>query len=332
LEQLASGKPYPIKAAWIQGAGIIPSGFVQPKKVIQLFNSLNLIIIVDIFLNPAAVALADIILPAAMYTEKNSLYVHFSQVGAINQALSPPGECKSDAEIILSVGKKIASEYFPWKNVLEWIDYRLQPGGIDFAELRMVSALKPSVSYARFAEGLLRSDKKTGFQTPSAKIELFSQVLKNCNLNPLPYYESSFEYKDKQQNQDYPYILTTGVRKPYFFCMEWRNSPSLRHYQSDPEVCINPEDAKLREISNGDWIKIYTPYGKCQMKARVCNRFPVGVIHCDSGWWFPEKKPERLFDIGSCNVNALFPLGLTGSSGLGFPFRSYFCNIEKSIS
>lgn len=332
LEQMETGQPYPIKAAWLQGTSVIPSSFADPQRVMRSFSSLDFVTMVDVFMTPAAVAFADVVLPAAMYPEKDSIYVHYPQLGAINKAIEPPGECRSDAEIILALGRKIAPEHFPWKDVHGWLDYRLQPSGMSFPELQERGSLVPRLEYQKQATGKLRKGGKPGFETPSGKIELDSSILKEFCLNSLPHFSDCLSvYRSKYGNDRYPYILTTGARKPYFFSAEHRNMPSLRRLQPDPLVQIHPETGQKAGIAEGDWVRIFSPFGSCLMKAQISRRFAPEVVHCDFGWWYPESEPAapELFGVMRSNVNSLFPSGLQGPGGYGYPFRCFTCNIEK---
>ncbi|TKJ39932.1 dehydrogenase [candidate division LCP-89 bacterium B3_LCP] len=332
LDQMESGKPYPIKAAWLQGTSVIPSSFADPKRVMKLFGSLDFCVVVDVFKTPAGVAFADVILPAALYPEKDSIFVQYSQVGTINKVVEPPPECRSDAEIILEVGRKVAPEYFQWDSVEEWIDHRLQPMGMDFEELRDVGSVFPTVEYNKQTKGKLRADGHQGFDTPSGKIELDCSVFRKFGLNGLPHFEDcTAEYWQRFGKEDYPFILTTGSRRSYYFGSEQRQVESLRKLQTDPQVQIHPEVAYQKGISQGDEVRIFSPFGSCTMKADISDLFDPEVIHCDYGWWYPERKgrlPE-LFGVGECNVNELLPSGLQGPGGLGYPFRCFICSIEK---
>lgn len=332
LKQLKTGNPYPIKGAWLQGTAVLPSSFAQPLIVKELFRTIEFIVMVDIFMNPGAVELADIILPAAMFPERDGLYVHYSQVGAINKAVEPPGECRSDMQIILDVGKNIAPEYFHWDNTVAWYDFRLKPAGISFNELRDKGPIQTSIDYYRHELGVLRDDKNPGFNTPSGKIELKSSILAECNLNPLPYYEDELsDYRQKYNQSEYPFILTSGVRRKEYFCSEGRMIDKLREKYPHPLVTIHTEDAEENAIQTGDLVEISSPFGKCRMSAKVEEQFSRGTIHCDYGWWYPERgeNTDDMYGLGDCNVNNLFPLDAQGKSGFGYPFRLFICNIKK---
>ncbi|MCX6639059.1 MAG: molybdopterin-dependent oxidoreductase [bacterium] len=332
LDQMESNQPYPIKAAWLQGTGIVPSSFADPERVLRLFDQLEFIVTIDTFLTPTAVALADVILPAAMYPEKDSLFVHFSQLGAINKAVEPQGECQADAEIVLQLGRRIAPQHFPWINAREWIEDRLRPSGLTFAELQQRGSLVAPLTYQKHERGMLRPDGKPGFATLSGKIELDSSLLRELGLmSTAHYHDCKSEYRQQYGIKDFPYLLTSGTRRPYYFGAEHRNIPSLRRRQPEPWVEMNHDTAIQAGIENDDLVRIFSPFGSCTMKARISERFPAGVVHCDSGWWYPEQeaaKPE-LFGFRRSNVNALLPSGLQGPGGFGYPFRCFVCNVQK---
>ena len=91
--------------------------------------------VVDLFMTPTALAFADIVLPAVTYAEKDGLTLPpppLPYVGAINRAIDPIGEAKSDVEINFELGKRLNPEAWPWKDVHEWFDALLKPLGTGF--------------------------------------------------------------------------------------------------------------------------------------------------------------------------------------------------------
>src|ERR1039458_2028631 len=61
IDQIASGKPYPIKAVWIQTCNIIGGQAVRPKLHYEAMKKLDFVAAVDLFHNPTTMALADIV-------------------------------------------------------------------------------------------------------------------------------------------------------------------------------------------------------------------------------------------------------------------------------
>lgn len=54
VDQMYSGKPYPIKAAWMQSCNPIAGQSPEPKKLLEVMKKLNFIVVVDLFLTPTA--------------------------------------------------------------------------------------------------------------------------------------------------------------------------------------------------------------------------------------------------------------------------------------
>jgi anaerobic selenocysteine-containing dehydrogenase len=81
-------------------------------------------------------------------------------------------------------------------------------------------------------------------------------------------------------------------------------------------------------VAAGDWVKLENHIGRC--KARVESTFAVkrGIIHIDHAWWFPEKDPERFFDLFDLAVNNLIDWGC-GKSGFGANYKCTVCKVGK---
>ncbi|MDD5701630.1 MAG: molybdopterin-dependent oxidoreductase [Dehalococcoidales bacterium] len=338
-EQILTGTPYPIKAAWIQGTNPIAGNAAEPRKVYKALRKLDFVAVVDLFMTPTAMGLADIVLPAATYAERDGIGIPRPPVmrsffGATNKAIEPVGECKSDLEIVFEIGKRMNPEAWPWKNIDEVLDEMAKPFGLTFNELREKSAVCSEFEYRKFEKGLLRADKQAGFNTPTGKVELYSTEFKKCGLDPLPYFEEPPEspISTPEIARDYPFILTTGARSWAYFLTEQRQIPLLRQINPDPVTELNPETAQKLGIKDGDWIIIESKYGKCKQKAKLTNGIHPGVIGSQQGWWYPEKagaEPD-LFGVWESNINLLLPGGWTGRSGHGYPYKCQMCRVYKA--
>jgi anaerobic selenocysteine-containing dehydrogenase len=209
----------------------------------------------------------------------------------------------------------------------------VEPAGMTFEELRDKGFACDEFHYEKHKKGLLRTDGKPGFNTPTGKVELHATVYEACGLDPLPYFEEPPEspVSTPEIAKEFPFVLTTGARVRGFFHSEHRQIPSLRQMNPDPITEIHPEAAKKLGIKEGDWITIETGYGKCKQKARLFSGIDPRVVHSQHGWWFPEKAgPEPdLFGAWESNINLLLPSGWTGKSGFGYPFKTQMCRIYK---
>jgi anaerobic selenocysteine-containing dehydrogenase len=335
IDQMLTDIPYPLKAAWIQATNTFACGTADVRRTYEAFKRLDFNVVVDLFMTPTAMAFADIVLPAATYPERDGISQGWgiACIGTINKAIEPIGECKSDMEINLELGKRLNPEAWPWKDVREMFNSMLEPAGLTFAELRDKGYHFGPFEYRKHEKGLLRPDREHGFNTPTGKVELYSTVLEKCGLDPLPYFEEPPEspVSTPEIAKEYPMILTTGARTRVFFHSEHRQIPSLRKMNPDPIVEINSETAEKLGIKDGDWVYIESRYGKCKQRARLSEGIHPAVVNAQHGWWFPEKPgPEpSLFGVWESNINLLLPSGWTGKSGFGYPFKSQMCRVYK---
>ena len=337
IDQMLTGAPYPIKAAWIQTTNTFACATADARKVYEAFKKLDFIAVADLFITPTVMAFADIVLPAATYAERDGIALTGGNsifAGIINKAIEPVGECKSDMEIVLELGKRLNPTAWPWNNVQEMFGAMICSMGMTFEELREIGFAYDAFEYKKYEKGLLRPDKKVGFNTPTGKVELYSTVFEKCGLDPLPYFEEPPEspVSTPEIAKEYPLVLTTGVKSWGFFHSEHRQIPSLRRMNPDPTTEIHPETAERLGIKDGDWIVIENKHGRCQQRAKITSGIHPQVVHSQHGWWFPEKPgPEpSLFGAWESNINLLLPSGPVGKSGFGYPFKCQMCRVYKS--
>ena len=174
IKQILNDRPYPIKAAWIQTTNTFACAAADPRRVYEAFRTLDFVTVVDLFLTPTAMAFADIVLPAATYAERDGISLTggiTSCLGTINKAIEPVGECKSDMEINLEIGKRLNPEAWPWDNVQEMFSSMIRPLGKTFKDLRETGFYYAPFEYRKYEKGLLRPDQKPGFNTPTGKVE-----------------------------------------------------------------------------------------------------------------------------------------------------------------
>ncbi|MGD8539562.1 MAG: molybdopterin-dependent oxidoreductase [Candidatus Aminicenantes bacterium] len=335
LEQIFTEEPYPIKGMWIQTCNPLAGVGMEPKKWSEALKKLDFVAVVDLFMNPTA-QLADIVLPAATFLEKDGVRSWWVPLQTINKALKVE-ECKPDIEINFELAKRFDPD-FRWENIHELFDEILEPSGMTFKELQQKGWAfppegHPSAPYHRFEKGLLRPDKKPGFKTPSGKMELYSTLREEWGYEPIAHYEEPPFTPVSRPDlfKKYPLILSTGRRSPVYFHAEHRNIPWLRNIDPDPVIEIHPDTAKSLDIGNGEWVWVENWLGRCKLKAKVTIIVPPWMVMAAHGWWFPEKAgPEpSLYGVWESNINQLIPMGYQGKDGLGAPLKHLLCKVYK---
>ncbi len=339
VDQILTGDPYPIKAAWIQTTNMLGGQAADTRKHYEALKKLDFNVVVDTFHNPTSMAVADIVLPAATFPEKESFRSWWSPLSVVVPAIKVD-ECRSDWEINLELARRFNPNAIKYKSVKELINDRLKPAGVTFDEMaEKGSWLMPpkghsSKPYRRYEKGLLRADKKPGFNTPTGKVELWSKKYEEWSLDPLPYYEEppESEVRTPELFKEYPLVMATGRRSSVYFHAEHRMIPWLREIDPYPVVEINTKTAADLGIEDGEWVTIENRRGRIKRKAVVTPTIHPKVVMVPHGWWYPETdgREPNLFGIWEINCNQLIPTGTQGRSGFGGgAYKTTLCRVRK---
>jgi anaerobic selenocysteine-containing dehydrogenase len=338
LEQMESNIPYPIKGAWLQTNNLLACMGADPKRHYDAIKKLDFIVVVDLFLTPTAQAFADVFLPAASFTEKDSIRSWWTPLSVIVKA-AEVGECKSDWEINFEMAKRLSINPLPYKTVKDLFNHRLKIANVTFDDLAKKGSWEmapegPTKPYYRHERGLLRKDGQPGFNTSTGKVELWSKFWEECKVDPLPYYEEppTSPISTPVLWEEYPLVLCTGARSPVLFHSEHRQIPWLREIEPDPTVEIHPQTAKDLGVTNGEWVYVENQKARIKAKAKLSPLIHPKVVMVLHGWWLPETegKDPYLYGVWDYNVNNLIPMGTQGRNGFGGgAYREGICRVTK---
>jgi anaerobic selenocysteine-containing dehydrogenase len=338
IDQIDSGKPYPIKAAWIQTANILGGQAARAELHYTALKKLDFVVVVDLFHNPTTMALADIVLPAATFAEKDSFRSWWVPLGVMHKTIQV-GECKSDWEINLEMANRL-NPNCKYKTVKELINDRLSIAGFTFDELVASGsqAMPPeghhSRPYHRHEKGLLRLDGKPGFNTETGKIELYSKAYESWGIDPLPFFREPAQSPTvvPELYKKYPLIMITGARSHMFFHSEHRQIPWLREKNPDPYVEVHPDTAMQFNVDDGEWVYLENDMGSVKRKVRTSLRVHPKMVHTLHGWWMPEMNgPEPdLFGVWDYQINKIIPGPQDSNSGFGGgQYKTTLCKLTK---
>ena len=314
-DQIESGQPYPIKALFSSGLDI--QFFANSRRMVADLDKLDFIAVSEYFHTPGT-RLADIVLPIASWLERPILLTDAGgYVKLIQPAISPPGECRTEWDIYAALAKRLGFGELFWDGSFEkCVDHILEPMSITFDDLK----LHPEGIKLSFQPRPEKDYEKTGFQTPSGKVEITSATLAEQGLDPLPSYKEPPESPLSRPDllSTYPLVMTSGARVMAYTHSQFRNIPRLRKMMPEPLVDINPADAAPRNIKTGDKVTISSPRGSIKMKANVTDAILAGVVSLPHHW------PD------DANVNLLVDdRTLDPISGF-IPCKSQLCQVAKS--
>lgn len=340
LDQLETGKPYPIRMGVFLSANMIACGCNVPARWEAALNTAELNICIDPILGPTAEACCDIFLPVCTFAEMD-YYASFwyGAVGCdlmgIKKAIEPMGETKSDLTILREVGLRTRPEIWSqWPTDLDYLNkLKFANLGVTLEEIQEHGWWMVDYEYEKYKTGKLRFDGKPGFATPTGRIELYSTMIASWGDDPLPYYKEppTSPISTPDYAEEYPFVLSTGQRTWSYFHSENRHIPLLREIEPWPRFEINDKDAGRLGIVDGDWCWLENDNGRAMMKASVWPSVKEGCIFAQHGWWYPECKSDSpsYYDVYEVNINNLVPYKTVGTLGFGAPFKCLMCKVYK---
>lgn len=335
LRAIIEERPYPVKAWFNIGCNPI-LGWGNSKKVYQALKKVELSVVCELFMTPTA-QMADYVLPAASYLEKNRLIDHqevnpFGHV-MTQKVVEPIGEARDEFEIFGDLLRCCGlAKDWPWHKVEEFYEERLRESGLRWEAVIKAGGLWDEVRCKKYETDYYRQGG--GFKTPTGKVEVYSTYWHELGYDPLPIYYEPPEspYSTPEVAKEYPFVITTGGRVPWFFHTQHRQIERLRKRHPFPLVQIHPAAASRLGLKDGDWVWIESPRGRCMQRVRLFDGIDERVIHAEHGWWFPEKEgtEPHLYGVFESNINCLTPdeppfldIGFGGCNLRGFLAKVY---------
>jgi anaerobic selenocysteine-containing dehydrogenase len=344
-EAILHHQPYPVRGLLGFGANLLLAhADVQLGR--KALAALEFYAHADLFMNPTA-EMADVVLPVASPFECEALKIGFDvsveaqSLVQLRQPVVPPrGECRSDMQIVFDLACRLGLGDSFWHGDIEAAyKHQLAPSGVTSQELRAAPggvrvALKPR--YAKHAS-LDANGTSAGFSTPSRKVEIYSQIFLEHGYTPLPDFQEPLISPRARPDLAvrYPLILTST--KHTLFCeSQHRGLPSLRKHAVHPEVELNPETARVRDIAAGDWVVIETPQGSVRARARFNDSLDSRVVCGQHGWWQACKElgapGYNPFGPDGANLNLVISGDARDPISGTVPHRAYLCEIRRASS
>ncbi|MCX6649178.1 MAG: molybdopterin-dependent oxidoreductase [Candidatus Bathyarchaeota archaeon] len=314
-EAILTGKPHLIKAMMCTIANPIQE-YPNTTKVREALDSLDLLVVDDLFMTETA-KLADIVLPASTFFEKAELcktqslaLTKYFQVS--HKIMEPLFESLPDWKYICLLAKRMGLDGFDYADEDEIIDEIIKPLGVKVSDLG-----DSGVYSVPFEVGLLR---RNGFNTPSGKIELYSEQMTKLGYDPLPSYVEPPETVKSRPDaaEKYPFTLITGSKTAVYHHSQQRNYTWLREYVPDPVAEINERTAARLGIREGDVVVVEGLRGEATMKAKLTNGILEDVVSVTHGW------------EGKANINYLTDDTQLDPIAAMPAFRTILCNVRRA--
>jgi anaerobic selenocysteine-containing dehydrogenase len=272
IEALVDGR---VRAMLLFGTNML-SSFADAERLAVGLGRADLIVSHDLFMNETARRFADVVLPGTAWLEQLGCKMTNTHLYLMQQALEPAAETRSLTQVLRALSDRLdLADFFPWKTEEEVIDAILahpSTGYATVADLRAEGGIRAmNISHVAYPDHR--------YDTPSGKVEFYSERARGLGLPPLPVHEDL-------PRSPYPLTLRQGRTLTHFhgFYDHGRALPSLAKLDPVPRLWISLLDAASRGLQDGAPIRIYNERGEFRAYAQVTERIPSGTVWMRDGW------------------------------------------------
>ena len=264
------------------------------------------IVVLDIF-PTRTTELADVVLPAAMWGEKEGVYgMSERRYQLAEKLVEPPGKARPDLDVFLDLARRLEQAGVVKKGYISekfktpadvWDEMRIasKETAYDFTgmtreRLRTERGLRwpcPTEDHPgtvrRFVKGedpLLDSGPYADAEAKPGDIRFYAQADKRAVIWLRPAKPPAEPVDD-----EYPFVLSTGrVLEHWHTGTMTRRAAELDRAQPEAYVEVHPEDAERLGVRKGDRIRITSRRGEAVIKARVVETPPPGMVFVPFHW------------------------------------------------
>jgi len=185
------------------------------------------------------------------------------------------------------------------------------PLGFSLEELKVKGYLEPEVG---------NQEGEVTFNTPSGKIEVYSETLANAGFSPWPTWEEPPYPKDDE------FCLLTGkVGRHTQFATQ--NNQLLNKYQDEPGLWMNPEAAQKLELENNDLVEVTSEVGKVNIILQVTEAIRPDCVYMTPGFGHLSKGMTTGFGVGASD--SMLHVTYTDPISGGQALSQTFVTIQK---
>jgi anaerobic selenocysteine-containing dehydrogenase len=273
FEALASGK---LKAVWIAATnplvsvpdlGIVRSGLERAE----------LVVVQDAYFPTETTDLADIVLPAAQWSEKEGVATSSERrISYLPALVAPPGSARPDWAIFASLGQRLGfGEAFAYTRAEDvFLEYRrctertpVDISGISYARLQRDGGIQwPCPDDARDGASRLYTDGRFATDDGLARFHV-PTWRQPTSVTP-----------------DLVTLITGRERDQWHTMTRTRHVPQLLKSCPTPYVAIHPSDAAGLGLDEDDPVQLRTTRGESQFSVRITDEVLPGTVFVPFHW------------------------------------------------
>ncbi len=267
-----------LKAIWIICTNPLVS-LPDVRLAEAALKNARFVVVQDISNRAETLPYADVVLPAAAWTEKEGTMTNAERrITYLDKVFDPPGEALSDAEIICRFARKMGFRGFDFPNFAAiYAEHAaltagtsIDVSGLNYEILKKKRSVQWPYPVNAQGNGTQRLFTDRQFHTPSRK----------AFIHAVP-----DENQSEQPDDAHPLILTTGrIRDQWHTMSKTGKVNKLKSHLPHAFLEMHPGDAARRAIRHDDLTEVDNRRGSVRVKAVLTEDIKEGVVFLPMHW------------------------------------------------
>lgn len=318
------------------------------NRMLKAWQQVDTVIVHDWCWNSLAKH-ADIVLPCTTMLERNDIAIspRDPYMVKMDKVQDGVGESRNDYDIFTGIARQmgVESAFTEGRDEAGWLEWIYQktadnaeavgftlPGYDEFKDKGWFRPEPPSTPNVMLKD--FRDDSKNNpLNTPSGKIELYSNTIANFNYDDCLGYPCWLEPAEwlGGDTVQYPLHLISNqpATKLHSQLDHGSVSRAAKIKQREP-IMLNPLDAESRQLKADNVVRVFNNRGACLAAVVIDDQVMPGVVQMSTGAWYDPLEPGEIGSLckhGSVNVLTLDK----GSSKLGQGPIAHTCLVEIEL-
>lgn len=253
------------RALWIMGEDTLMTD-PNSNHIRHAFEQLDLLVVQELFMSATA-EVADVVLPASSYFEKNGTFTNGERrVQKVNKVVESIGNSKPDGQIIIDMMYKLGYE---------------QPTGRIYDAKKIIEEIADVIPFMKGLTWDRLGDN--GLQWPISEDGTDTQMLhKNGAFKKGKGKFHAFAFEESpelvEHREKYPFILTTARQLEHYNAGTMTRRTDNQIISPKDYLEINPLDAGEKGISEGDKVRIFSDRGSVHIDVKLNYTVKPGVV------------------------------------------------------
>ncbi|WP_075222947.1 molybdopterin-dependent oxidoreductase [Acuticoccus yangtzensis] len=224
--------------------------------------------------------MADIVLPATMFTEHDDIYKGggHTHLMAGPKLVDPPGECRENHFVQSEIARRVGAEHPGFDmTAREHIEWMMAASGYDLEALDRDGFVDivPPFAEAHYVDGFAYPDGKFRFSPAWTEIPHPN----NGPMGPhgeMPLFPDQWDVIEKATETE-PFRLVTAPARS-FLNSTFNDTPSSIAKEGEPVVMVHTDDAAAAGVADGAVVRLSNSRGSVRVAARVTSAVARGTL------------------------------------------------------